>query len=353
MKKIKNNILANKLNNRIIGLVAYLVVVVCTVVFLMQLIDGNKNYLFGYTARIVVSGSMEPEIKVNSLTIIKKCDIQNIKKNDIVCFNYSQDIIHRVVEKTKNDNGELVIHTKGDANKMPDSIEINSDMVVGKVVKTFNNVAPIIDKYSITPGQFDMIAFMRSIIIYGLILGVIIFIVSWFISIIFSIIKSFKKKDNLRKELDTYIEDIDDLMIYMELIDEMLAIKKDKQINLDEKQINSEDKQINSDEKQINLEEEQIKLNITHKISNKIRVKIPSIQYIGNKLARAKIELELKAFHNEIKGFKRSIKHSLYINKVCELLEENISKDKYTEKTDNILNNKATDTDIDIDESKN
>lgn len=68
---MKKNIVNDKINNRILGLIVYLIAVVFMVAFLMHLINGDKQYVFGHTARIVVSGSMEPDIKVNSLCIIQ------------------------------------------------------------------------------------------------------------------------------------------------------------------------------------------------------------------------------------------------------------------------------------------
>ena len=154
----------------------YLIGVLLLVTYLFSYLTNNRNDLFGYTARIVATGSMEPAVKVNSLNIIKYCDMDEINEGDIICFNYSQDIIHRVVTKTTNEDGLDVVHTKGDANEFTDSIEVNSDMIVGKVVYTFNKASEFIDKYSIRPGELDGATLSKDIIITCCILAVIIWL---------------------------------------------------------------------------------------------------------------------------------------------------------------------------------
>lgn len=294
---MKNKIMKDKFNNKLISLIVYIILIVLTSSLILGIINGDNKTFFGYTFRIVVTGSMEPVIKVNSISVIKACDIKDLEVGDIVCFNYSQDIVHRVIEKTTNEVGELIIHTQGDANDMPDSIEINSDMVVGKVVKTFNSVAPIIDRYSITPGQFDSMLFARNIILYGLLIGAVVLIASWIISLVVTTIKSFRQEDNLQSALDLYISDIDELLIYKEILMELR--------NVTESTI------------------EEVKNSDTDKIKFKFNLKA-----IGNKIARAKAEIEIKNFHNEVKGFKRSIRNSLYLDRVCHLLQKEEQKEK-------------------------
>lgn len=278
MIKLKKNIVNDKINNRILGLTIYLIAVVFIVAFLMHLINGNKNDLFGYTARIVVSGSMEPEIKINSLTIIKKCNIEDIKENDIVCFNFSQDVVHRVIEVTTNDSGKTVLHTKGDANDEADSIEVYGDMIVGKVIYTFNNLAPIISKYSVSPGKIDGVALSRNIILWLVVLGLVTFVAIWIVSFIDIIIKSFFKEDNLEHNIDKYLNDIDELLLYRELLKQL----KDTEVE---------------------------------------KSKQTKFSFITNRIARVKAEIEIKNLHYAVKDFKRATKHCIYINKLGDRLD--------------------------------
>jgi signal peptidase I len=98
------------------------------------LILNNNTGLFGYTTRIVVSGSMYPSIKINDLALIEVCSIDDINIGDIVCYRNNVDIIHRV-KSIKYDNREKTLITKGDANRNDDDINVTSSMLLGKVVK--------------------------------------------------------------------------------------------------------------------------------------------------------------------------------------------------------------------------
>lgn len=276
---MKKNIVNDKINNRIIGLTVYLIAVIIVVASLMHLVSGDNKYFFGYTARIVISGSMEPDIKVNSLTIIKKCDIESIQENDVICFNFSQDIVHRVVGITTNDSGVTILHTKGDANDKVDDIEIYEDMLVGKVVHTFNDLAPIITRYSVSPGKIDGVTLSKNITLWLVMFGLIVFVAIWVVSFIDIIIKSFFREDNLEHNIDKYLNDIDELLLYRELLKQLKETEVEKS-------------------------------------------KKTKFSFITNRIARVKAEVEIKNLHYAIKDFKKATKHCIYINKLGSKLDE-------------------------------
>ena len=145
-KKKKHNLI----NIQVFGLIVRIFVTVCVAILVLVVVTNRDRAIFGYYFRIVITGSMEPTINVNSLNVIKKVDIEDIKKGDIICFKSTSDIIHRVIEIVKLDTGEIILHTKGDANDKPDCVEVNKKMLRGKVVYTFNGLAAFIDKYSIS-----------------------------------------------------------------------------------------------------------------------------------------------------------------------------------------------------------
>lgn len=80
---------------------------------------------------IVLSGSMEPKIKMGSVVVIKPS--QDLKTGDVITFKNPKDpkttITHRI---SAINNG--VIQTKGDANNAPDNWEVTENQVLGKVV---------------------------------------------------------------------------------------------------------------------------------------------------------------------------------------------------------------------------
>lgn len=95
---------------------------------------------FGYSILRVISGSMEPNIKVGNFVLIKKC--QSYKKGDIVTFIDSNKnvITHRIIEINKDN-----IVTKGDANNTDDGIIHHSD-IQGKVIYQFGDIFRYKDK---------------------------------------------------------------------------------------------------------------------------------------------------------------------------------------------------------------
>ena len=272
--------LKRKVNNNLIYFLLYLVIILFFASIIVQSLSSDKpNTIFGHTIRLVVSGSMEPEIKTNSINIIRTCDIKYINIGDIICFKYKNDIVHRVVDKKTDQSGNIILNTKGDNNNAPDSIEICEDMIVGKVVYTWNGIAPTISKYSISSGQIDSIALSRNIIIYGMLIGIIALAVVEIINYIIVFIKSISKSKNTEEILETYISDIDELIAYREILNDIL----------------------------------------NKSIRNSAETRF---EYIGMQLAKAKIIIECKGIHNDIRGFKRGIKKAIFMDKILTSLDK-------------------------------
>jgi signal peptidase I len=91
---------------------------------------------FGWETYKVMSGSMEPTLKVGGMIVTKPENVDNIKVGDIITFQIEggQKVTHRVVGITEI-NGQPSFQTKGDANKEPDSNRISATGdKLGKVV---------------------------------------------------------------------------------------------------------------------------------------------------------------------------------------------------------------------------
>lgn len=159
----------------------YAVHIYCTLLLLLLVsvlsaVRGPHG-LFGYTVRVVVSGSMEPTIMTDTVNIIKICNIDDVEVGDIVCYRYDRDIIHRIIEKTNTD-GITTLRTKGDANRSADDVSITDDMVIGKVVKTLNWTRGLVSKFSIAPGRMDVKSIYKAIIVTSILLVGIQYIAS-------------------------------------------------------------------------------------------------------------------------------------------------------------------------------
>lgn len=84
--------------------------------------------LWGYKPLVIISGSMEPILKVGGILYYKEISTQDYKNNDIVVFKSTKYLIsHRIVEIT--DDGFI---TKGDANKNIDSNKVYFNKALGK-----------------------------------------------------------------------------------------------------------------------------------------------------------------------------------------------------------------------------
>ena len=106
--------------NYMISIIMYSIIVillligaVLVVYFIDYKIRDSKSESPLYGAYVIVSGSMEPIIKVRDAVIIKRADADNIKVGDVVTYR-SQDpsyygilITHRVV-RIEEQNGESI-----------------------------------------------------------------------------------------------------------------------------------------------------------------------------------------------------------------------------------------------------
>ena len=85
---------------------------------------------FIFTSKeIVISGSMESEIKTGSIAFISKnIDYENIKEGDIISYDLGKTkVLHRVIDKNKEG-----LITKGDNNDVVDFGIVTRSQINGK-----------------------------------------------------------------------------------------------------------------------------------------------------------------------------------------------------------------------------
>lgn len=118
-------------------------IVLAVVVYFVDQGIGKKNGLtraplFG--AYVIITGSMEPNVKVFDAVLTIRESKEDIKVNDIITFvsqnphHNGATITHRVVGIVKLDDGKISYRTKGDNNPIPDSSLVNYENIVGKVI---------------------------------------------------------------------------------------------------------------------------------------------------------------------------------------------------------------------------
>lgn len=109
--------------------IAFIVIVALLLIISTIPITGN------YKVLTVLSGSMEPSIKIGSVVAVKPSG--DYKIGEVITFGpYSKikaPITHRIYD-IKVVEGNPIYITKGDANNAPDTREISKKDVVGKVL---------------------------------------------------------------------------------------------------------------------------------------------------------------------------------------------------------------------------
>ena len=90
---------------------------------------------FGWQVDAVLSGSMEPRLKVGSLVVTRSVEPETIAVGDIITFrpvSVGENLItHRVIGIGQSSS--LYFETKGDASDMPDPFTVPAQNLVGKI----------------------------------------------------------------------------------------------------------------------------------------------------------------------------------------------------------------------------
>lgn len=91
--------------------------------------DGLLIKIYGFSVAVVSSGSMQPELQIGDVIIMKECESYN--ENDIVTFNSNNEylVTHRIVKKKGNN-----FVTKGDNNNTKDTDMVSKVNIEGKVI---------------------------------------------------------------------------------------------------------------------------------------------------------------------------------------------------------------------------
>ena len=90
----------------------------------------------GWKIGNIVSGSMDPDLKVGDLAIAEPLDSSQIRSGDIIAFRSPEDpdtiITHRVIGIVGSGDS-IGFQTKGDANHSPDHFLVPAENLEGKI----------------------------------------------------------------------------------------------------------------------------------------------------------------------------------------------------------------------------
>jgi len=124
-------------------------------------ITGNIKFM------IVQSGSMEPEIKMGSVVMVKP--MQEYKIGDVITFGEitrtKSPTTHRIYD-IKIIEGEPYYITKGDANEGPDQKEVLKREIIGKTLLSIPYLGYAVD-FAKKPIGFALIILVPAVVIIG------------------------------------------------------------------------------------------------------------------------------------------------------------------------------------------
>lgn len=118
-----------KVGTLVLGILVCLLIIILGVQAYNKLIVHDETAgILGYNYKTVLTGSMEPAIPVGSIVITKEQSSYEIE--DIISFQEEGAIItHRIISIDR----ERYI-TKGDANNVADTEEVQQKQILGKVI---------------------------------------------------------------------------------------------------------------------------------------------------------------------------------------------------------------------------
>lgn len=123
---------------------AVVIIEVALIIIMFALVGAPR--IVRVEPRIVLSGSMEPEILTGSVAYIQKnVKSEDIEVGDIIAFNIGEDktVIHRVVSINED---ELQFITKGDANEEVDFSPVSFSNYEGKVISSIPFLGYLVQK---------------------------------------------------------------------------------------------------------------------------------------------------------------------------------------------------------------
>lgn len=143
-KKHRNKIIKTILIKLIYILV--LPIILWNLAIIIQTLQNPNDTpsVFGIKTFCIISGSMEPNIQINDMVIVKEVQQNEINKDDIITFVVNGDTItHRVID-VESRNGVLLYTTQGDANNIEDEEKITFENIEGKYIGKIPKVGKIV-----------------------------------------------------------------------------------------------------------------------------------------------------------------------------------------------------------------
>ncbi len=154
---------------RILGTVFLVFLIAVVILMFNARMSGEAPSVFGYQIFRVSTPSMEPQLMVGDVILVKDTELEDIKKGDIITYKgevgdfAGKFITHKVVEEPVCDNGEYMFTTKGIAKE-----SINNDPTVygDQVLGVYLFTVPFVDKiYTFFLQPYGLMTFILVIVV--------------------------------------------------------------------------------------------------------------------------------------------------------------------------------------------
>lgn len=110
-----------------------------------SIIKPNKTPdFFGYKTYVIVSGSMEPNLKIGDIVVVKKVNENELNVGDIISFRQGQNVVTHRISQIKYEYGERIYITKGDNNNTEDNGSIDYSYIEGKVINNIRKAGKVV-----------------------------------------------------------------------------------------------------------------------------------------------------------------------------------------------------------------
>lgn len=153
-------------------------------IIIQAIINPEKTpSFFGIKTYVIISGSMQPELEIGDIVIVKEVDRTELGEGDIISFRQGQSVItHRISKIILNEQG-TIYKTRGDNNNTEDSGTINEEEIEGKVIGTI----PFLGKI--------------ALMLQGKI-SILVIIIAFYIYLVYSEKANKKRKERRQKRLE-------------------------------------------------------------------------------------------------------------------------------------------------------
>ena len=144
VEKISNKIKHKKRKKKIVKFVILIILIILFIVNIILAIE-ERTHIFGIYMFNIISESMEPTFYKDDLALVKSCNMEELKKGDIITFKQEDRIISHRISEIIEEKGKKQFITKGDNNEVEDIEPVDVQNIYGKGVLVIPKIGKIVN----------------------------------------------------------------------------------------------------------------------------------------------------------------------------------------------------------------